>query len=53
MIETGDSLDKIAEENGFWIKEDREKLVSTIDKILAENENVVAEYLAGEVKVFG
>lgn len=53
MIETGDSLDKIAEENGFWIKEDREKLISTIDKILAENEKVVAEYLAGEVKVFG
>lgn len=53
MIETGDSLDKVAEENGFWIKEDREKLISTIDKILAENENVVAEYLAGEVKVFG
>ncbi len=52
MIETGKKPMDIAKENGFLIEIDTEKVDSVINDVLAENKEIVDQYLGGEVKVF-
>ncbi|MFA5658359.1 MAG: Asp-tRNA(Asn)/Glu-tRNA(Gln) amidotransferase subunit GatB [Oscillospiraceae bacterium] len=53
MIETSKPPMEIAKENGFIIEIDTGKIDETISAVLAANESTVAQYLSGEVKVFG
>ncbi len=53
MVETSKSPMELAREHGFLIEIDTKKVDVTIDKIFAENEAIVSQYLAGEQKVFG
>ena len=53
MIETGKSPNAVAEENGFVISNDTGKVTEVVEGILSENDAIVAQYLAGEQKVFG
>ena len=53
MAEAGGSPVEIAKEHGFLIEIDMSKVDSTINEVFAANENTVAQYLAGEEKVFG
>ena len=53
MIETGKSAKVVAEENGFVISNDTGKVTEVVEGILSANEAIVAQYLAGEQKVFG
>ena len=53
MIETGKSAKAVAEENGFVISNDTGKVTEVVEGILSANEAIVAQYLAGEQKVFG
>jgi aspartyl-tRNA(Asn)/glutamyl-tRNA(Gln) amidotransferase subunit B len=49
----GESLEKICDDNNYWIEEDLGLVESVIDSIIANNPNPVAQYKAGEQKVFG
>ena len=53
MVETSKSPVEIAKEHGFLIEVDTTKVENTIDSILSANEAIVAQYIAGEQKVFG
>ena len=53
MLESGKKPDDICEENNYIIKEDLSLVSGTIAKIIAENPAPVAQYRAGEQKVFG
>jgi aspartyl-tRNA(Asn)/glutamyl-tRNA(Gln) amidotransferase subunit B len=53
LIENPRDPEIIAEEMGFIIKEDTNKLKSVIAEIIASNEKPVNQYRAGETKVFG
>lgn len=53
MVETGDAPDKIIEEKGLKQVSDTGEIEAHIDRILAENEDNVAEYKSGKQKVFG
>ena len=53
MIETGKSPKAVAEENGFMISNDTGKVTEVVESVLSANEAIVAQYIAGEQKVFG
>lgn len=53
MISSGETPLRLAEENGMLIVNDVNKTAEVIDKVFAENQDTVAQYLAGEKKVFG
>jgi aspartyl-tRNA(Asn)/glutamyl-tRNA(Gln) amidotransferase subunit B len=53
MISSGESPAQICEEKGFFISEDLGLVESVVDGVIANNPNPVAQYRAGEQKVFG
>ena len=53
MVEKGGKPEDIAKKNGMLIVVDTEKVNSTIDEVLANNEAQVEQYKNGETKVFG
>lgn len=53
LAENGGDPEYIAEQNGFIIKVDMERVNNEIDRILAENASQVRQYVSGEKKVFG
>jgi aspartyl-tRNA(Asn)/glutamyl-tRNA(Gln) amidotransferase subunit B len=52
-MSSGENLEKICDNDNLWIKEDLGLVESVIDDIIAKNPNPVAQYRAGEQKVFG
>jgi aspartyl-tRNA(Asn)/glutamyl-tRNA(Gln) amidotransferase subunit B len=52
-MSSGGNLEKICDEENLWIKEDLGLVESVIDGVIANNPNPVAQYKAGEQKVFG
>jgi aspartyl-tRNA(Asn)/glutamyl-tRNA(Gln) amidotransferase subunit B len=53
MITSGESPDKICEQKSLFISEDLGLVESVIDEVIKNNPNPVAQYKAGEQKVFG
>lgn len=53
MLERKDSPRKIAEDEGMWIVEDTAAVDEAIDSVIASNDKAVAQYISGDVKVFG
>lgn len=53
MLERNDSPRKIAEDEGMWIVEDTAAVDEAIDRVIESNDKAVAQYISGDVKVFG
>lgn len=53
MAENGVNPLEYAKEQGLLISNDTSKVNEVIDEILAKNKEIVDQYLAGEMKVFG
>ena len=53
MIETSEKPMDLARKNGFLIEIDTQKVDSTIEAILKENNTATQQYASGETKVFG
>lgn len=53
MIENGGTPDDIAEQNGFWIKEDTDLIAKTVDEIIEKNPKAAEQFRNGDQKVMG
>ncbi len=53
MFETGDSPEKIAEDNNLIMKDNSDELEAIAQRVLSENESTVNAYKNGNEKLFG
>lgn len=53
MFETGDSPEKIAEDNNLIMKDNSDELEAIAERVLSENESTVNAYKNGNEKLFG